>query len=191
MSLKAIESTADPAPVMELLQPTPAAMRRGMGGFASGVTVVTAIDSGDPVGFACQSFASLSLDPPLVLFCAGRQGRSWARVRAAGRFCVNVLGEDQVDLCGRFGSTDGQRFAGLDWERSAWGAPALPGALLRVHCSLEDVHHGGDHDIAVGRVLGLDLRPDGRPLIFHRGRFGLDQPQPATAYGWGFGDRWG
>ncbi len=171
--------------------PTPAAMRHAMGAFASGVTIVTALDAGDPVGFACQSFASLSLEPPLVLFCAGSEGRSWARVRAAGRFCVNVLGEDQVELCGRFGSRDGKRFEGLGWEASAFGAPSLPDAVLRVHCELEDVHPGGDHDIAVGRVLGLETQPLGRPLIFHRGRFGIEQPRPAAAYTWGFGDRWG
>lgn len=174
-----------------ITDPTPAAMRQAMGSFASGVTIVTALDAGEPVGFACQSFASLSLEPPLVLFCAGSEGRSWARVRRAGRFCVNVLGEDQVELCGRFGSRDGRRFEGLDWAESAFGAPALPGAVLRVHCELEVVHPGGDHDVAVGRVLGLETEPFTRPLIFHRGRFGIEQPRPAAAYTWGLGDRWG
>lgn len=176
---------------LELLSPEPDAMRRAMGAFASGVTVVTALDGDEPVGFACQSFASLSLEPPLVLFCAGRTGQSWQRVRAAERFCVNVLGEDQIDVCARFGSRNGARFTDLDWEVSRWGAPALPGAQLRVHCVLEDVHDGGDHDIAVGRVVGLELSGGGRPLLFHRGRFGLDSPAAVVPAQWGFGDRWG
>lgn len=180
-----------PSAVDAVTRPTPTAMRKAMSAFASGVTIVTAIDADEPVGFACQSFASLSLEPPLVLFCAGSEGRSWARVRAAGMFCVNVLGEDQLDLCGRFGSRDGQRFDGLDWTTSSFGAPSLPDALLRVHCVLEDVHPGGDHDIAVGRVLGLEQPSSARPLIFHRGRFGIEQPRPAASYTWGFGDRWG
>lgn len=191
MSLNAIATAVGPEPVVDALEPTPAAMRRSMGAFASGVTVVTALDDEEPVGFACQSFASLSLEPPLVLFCAGREGRSWARVRRAGMFCVNVLGEDQVDVCGRFGSRDGKRFEGLSWERSSFGAPVLPGAVLRVHCVLETVHPGGDHDIAVGRVLGLELQAEGRPLVFHRGRFGLDEPRRGASYPWGLGDRWG
>src|SRR3546814_8349050 len=82
------------------------AMRRAMGIFASGVTVVTGLDDDGPVGFACQSFASVSLDPPLVLFCADHGGRSWPRIRATGRFSVNVLGEDQDELCGRFRSEE-------------------------------------------------------------------------------------
>lgn len=185
-------SVAAPAPCIEVLEPSPDAMRRALGAFPSGVTVVTAVEGDEPVGFTCQSFASLSLDPPLVLFCAGREGRAWARIRRAGRLCVNVLAADQVDACGRFGSRTGARFDGLDWDLSAWGTPALPGALLRVHCSLADVHVAGDHDIAVGRVEGLELGPDVPPLVFHRGRFDHDSGQPADpAALWGWGDRWG
>src|SRR5512139_726188 len=83
----------------------PREFRRTMAEFASGVTVVTAGDDGEPVGFACQSFSSVSLEPPLVLFCADHQGRTWPRIRRAGRFCVNVLAEHQSELCERFGSS--------------------------------------------------------------------------------------
>lgn len=185
-------TTGPESPPVEPLDPTPEGMRRAMGAFASGVTVVTAVADGEPVGFTCQSFASVSLDPPLVMFCAGREGRAWGRIRSVGTLCVNVLTEDQIEVCGRFGSRTGARFEGLEHELSAWGAPSLPGALLRVHCSLEDVHVAGDHDIAVCRVLGLELGAEVPPLVFHRGRFGLRTQRPVQAADlWGWNDRWG
>ncbi|WP_235735583.1 flavin reductase family protein [Nocardioides alcanivorans] len=153
--------------------PTPAEMRAAMGHFASGVTVVTGQDDGGPAGFTCQSFASVSLEPPLVLFCADHRGRAWPRIREAGRFCVNVLNEDQRDLCDRFGSSRGSRFEGLDWTTSPWGAPALPGVLLRVHAEIHDVHPAGDHDVVIGRVHALDAGDHSRPLVFYRGTFGI------------------
>lgn len=195
MSHYAIPVTPSAAPhpqLAEVLEPSPDGMRRALGAFASGVTVVTSVAGDEPVGFTCQSFASLSLDPPLVLFCAGREGRAWARIREVGRYCVNVLAEEQLDVCARFGSRTGARFAGLDWDLSEFGTPSLPGALLRVHCTLENTHAAGDHDIAVGRVLGLELGGDVPPLVFHRGRFGLGAQQPVDAAAlWGWGDRWG
>lgn len=181
-------------------QPTPDEMRAAMGIFASGVTIVTGIDDEGPVGFACQSFASVSLDPPLVLFCADHRGRSWPRIRTGGRFCINVLGEEQTELCGRFGSSRGKRFDGLDWKVSQWGAPALPGVMLRVHAEVADVHLAGDHDVVIGRVLELEYDGYERPMIFYRGAFGteFDDPArrlpdvtPASMLTWGDGFRWG
>lgn len=177
--------------VLEPAPPTPGEMRRAMGSFASGVTVVTGHDGEEAAGFACQSFASVSLDPPLVLFCADHRGRAWPRIRTSGAFCVNVLAEDQADVCGRFGSAQGRKYEGLEWDTSAWGAPALRNVLLRVHCSVYDVHVAGDHDVVIGRVLHLETGPETRPMIFYRGRFGVD-PEPEFAPpDWGWGDRWG
>lgn len=154
--------------------PTADEFRHHLGHFATGVTVVTARDAQGPVGFACQSFSAVSLDPPLVLFCVGRESRSWPRIRRSGVFCVNVLGEGQQELCNRFGSSRGTKFDGLDWEESPWSTPSLPGVLVRVHAELTEVHEGGDHDIAIGRVRGLESVRPGRPLVFYRGGFGLD-----------------
>jgi flavin reductase (DIM6/NTAB) family NADH-FMN oxidoreductase RutF len=160
--------------------PTPERMRRALGSFATGVTVVTGLDAaGAPVGFACQSFASVSLEPPLVLFCADHRGRSWPRIRESGRFCVNVLAEDQSGLCERFGSSRGAKYAGLDWELSRWGTPVFDGVLTRVHAEVHAVHPAGDHDVVIGRVLELEtpppVQPAGeRPMLFFRGRFGVD-----------------
>ena len=156
--------------------PTPAELRHALGHFATGVTVVTGVaDDGSPVGFACQSFASVSLTPPLVLFCADHRGRSWPRMRDAGVFCVNVLRHDQRELVDRFGSPAGGRFDGLEWELSPHGAPSLPGVLIRVHCAVEDVHVAGDHDVVIGRVLSLDKGATGRPMLFYRGRFSVTE----------------
>ncbi len=185
--------SADPVQVDggQVPPPTPAELRRAMGTFASGVTVVTGIDGDEAVGFACQSFASVSLEPPLVLFCADHRGKAWPRIRTSGRFTVNVLGEEQQDVCGRFGSARGAKYDGLDWDVSRWGTPALRNVLLRVHCEVHDVHVAGDHDVVIGRVLEVENCGDARPMIFFRGRFGVD-PEPEFAPpDWGWGDRWG
>ncbi|MEJ3750168.1 3-hydroxy-9,10-secoandrosta-1,3,5(10)-triene-9,17-dione monooxygenase reductase subunit [Actinomycetes bacterium KLBMP 9797] len=148
--------------------------RHVFGHFCTGVTVVTAAPDGVPVGFACQAFAALSLDPPLVLFCPRATSQTWRRIRAGGQFCVNVLAEDQRDLSRRFGTagTGGSdRFAGVAWRPAPSGAPVLDGALTWADCRVEAVHPGGDHDIVVGRVGALGESRDARPLLFYRGRY--------------------
>lgn len=178
MSLAAAADIGDPAPHE---------MRRAMGNFATGVTVVTGLSGGEPYGFACQSFASVSLEPPLVLFCADHRGRAWPEIQKAGRFAVNVLGEDQFDLGNRFGSSKGLKYTGLDWEVSCWGTPSLQGVLVRVHAEVLSVTVAGDHDIVLGRVLELETPGRGQPLLFFRGRFGVepeDIREAPGAWGW-------
>src|SRR5687768_1431531 len=104
-------------------------MRRVLGTFATGVTVVTGTDEGEPIGFTCQAFSSVSLDPPLVLFCADHKGSTWPRLRQSGVFCVNVLAEDQLAACMAFGSSDGTKFDEVAWHESSAGLPALDGVL--------------------------------------------------------------
>jgi flavin reductase (DIM6/NTAB) family NADH-FMN oxidoreductase RutF len=177
----------------ELAPPTPEQLRRALGAFATGVTVITALDGEGPVGFACQSFTSVSLEPPLVLFCAGHRGRSWPRIRAAGLFCVNVLAQSQEDVVRRFGSSDGAKFEGLGWAPSRWGAPALPGVLVRVHAEVGDVHPAGDHDVVIGRVLEVEAPGDDEPMIYFRGGFGTARRESRAmteAELWAWGDRW-
>jgi 3-hydroxy-9,10-secoandrosta-1,3,5(10)-triene-9,17-dione monooxygenase reductase component len=168
-----------------------------MGLFASGVTIITGLDQGEPVGFTCQAFASVSLDPPLVLFCADHGGRSWPRIRNGGRFTVNVLDEGQAEMCARFGSRSGRKFEGLEWEASSLGTPALPGVLLCVHAEISAVHQAGDHDIVIGLVREVSCGDPGRPLVFYRGGFGLDPDAEALAHPmmapglWAWADHWG
>lgn len=167
-------------------------MRRALGSFATGVTVVTGTDGEAPVGFACQSFASVSLDPPLVLFCADHRGHAWPKMRDTGRFTVNVLAEGQRDLSDRFGSWRGRKFEDLEWDQSDWGTPSLRDVLVRVHCEVHEVHAAGDHDVVIGRVLELEQVSGDLPMIFFRGQFGLDSHVVVNAPElWGWGDRWG
>ncbi len=167
-------------------------MRRAMGAFASGVTIVTGMDGEEPVGFACQAFSSVSLEPPLVLFCADHRGQAWPRMRPSGRFTVNVLAEGQRELCDRFGSWRGQKFAGLDFDLSAWGTPSLRDVLVRVHCEVHEVHVAGDHDVVIGAVRALDHVSGELPMLFFRGQFGVDSDAVTRAPDlWGWGDHWG
>ncbi|WP_395362369.1 flavin reductase family protein [Streptomyces sp. YH02] len=153
----------------------PAEFRRVLGHFASGVTIVTTVDAEGPAGFACQSFASLSLDPPLVAFMVARTSTTWPRIAGAGTFCVNILGADQGPLCRSFAVSGADKFAGVDWTpATATGSPRLADAPAWIDCAITAVHTGGDHLIVVGRVESLGAEEDGdpSPLLFHRGRFG-------------------
>ncbi|GAA3392431.1 flavin reductase family protein [Streptomyces roseoviridis] len=157
----------------ERLPVDPAAFRRVLGNFASGVTIVTALDGDGPAGFACQSFASLSLDPPLVVFMVARTSTTWPRIARAGLFCVNVLGAEQAALCRAFAVSGADKFAGVTWTPApATGSPRLPDAPAWIDCTITTVHTGGDHLIVVGRVEALGATEAGEPLLFHRGRFG-------------------
>ncbi|WP_329417086.1 flavin reductase family protein [Streptomyces sp. NBC_00704] len=152
----------------------PGEFRRVLGSFASGVTVVTAPTPEGPAGFACQSFSSLSLDPPLVAFMVGRTSTTWPRIARAGVFCVNVLSARQAALCRAFAVSGADKFAGVDHDPApVSGAPRLAGALAWIDCAIHAVHTGGDHLVVVGRVnaLGTGEDADEPPLLFHRGRF--------------------
>lgn len=164
----------------------PVEFRRVLGNFASGVTVITA-PAGErgtgPAGFACQSFSSLSMDPPLVVFMVARSSTSWPHIAHTGVFCVNVLGSQQGSLCRAFAVSGGDKFAGVAHSPApATGAPLLAGVPAWVDCAIHAVHTGGDHLIVVGRVLALDAVQEQEggdgPLLFHRGRFGhFDAPE--------------
>ena len=152
---------------------TPEEMRRVLGHFATGVTIVTGLPvEGEPVGLACQSFTSVSLDPPLVLICVSHASTSWPRIQRTGRFCVNVLAADQQDVCARFGRSGKDKFAGLSWRPTQWGA-RIDGALASVMCDITDVHPAGDHDVVLGHVRQLVTHRDEEPLLFFRGQYGL------------------
>ena len=150
----------------------PTEMRRVLGHFASGVTIVTGFDGETPVGFACQSFTSVSLDPPLVLFCPAHTSSTWPRIQASGSFSVNVLAADQLELCKAFATSGGDKFDGVDWSRTQWG-PSLDGVLATVSCDIEQVHVAGDHDVVIGRVRELVTHREDGPLLFWRGEFGV------------------
>jgi 3-hydroxy-9,10-secoandrosta-1,3,5(10)-triene-9,17-dione monooxygenase reductase component len=148
------------------------AFRDVLGRFASGVTVVTAVHDGKPVGLTCQSFSSVSLDPPLVLFVPSRTSRAWPLIQETGSFCVNLLASDQAWVSNIMASKGADKFAEVEWRPSSrTGSPVLGGTLGHVDCTVEAVHEAGDHDVVVGRVLTLAGEAPGDPLIFYRGRY--------------------
>jgi flavin reductase (DIM6/NTAB) family NADH-FMN oxidoreductase RutF len=158
----------EPRPIVD-----PQIMREVLGHFASGVTVVTAVTDDGPIGFTCQSFSSLSLDPPLVAFAPARTSQTWARLREIGQFCVNVLAEGQDDLSQRFARSGPDKFDGVPWTPSPHGNPVLEDVVAWIDGQLWAEYDGGDHTIAVARVLDLGADPDRRPLLYHRGSYGL------------------
>lgn len=148
-------------------------MREVMGHFASGVVVVTAMTAEGPAGFTCQSFSSLSLDPPLVSFSPARTSSTWPRIRDADSFCVNVLAEGHAELSGQFARSGTDKYAGVDWVGAPSGAPVLDGVAAWIDCTLEHEYPGGDHTIVVGRVRDLGADEGCSPLLFHRGGYGV------------------
>jgi 3-hydroxy-9,10-secoandrosta-1,3,5(10)-triene-9,17-dione monooxygenase reductase component len=160
----------------ESVSTDPAVFRQVLGRFATGVTVVTAIDGAEPVGFTCQAFLSLSLDPSLVAIAPSLASTSWPRIARAGRFCVNVLAASEGELARRFAVSGGSKFEGVDWSMSQNECPVLAGVLAFVDCSLAAVHDAGDHVIAIGKVLDLGVAEEEHagagPLLFYRGQFG-------------------
>ena len=155
--------------------------RQVLGHFCTGVTVVTTMDEQRPAGFACQAFAALSLEPPLVLFCPSRSSVTWPVIARAGHFCANVLADGQQELARQFGISGTDKFAGVAWSPSPSGAPVLDGALTWVQCAVEAVHEAGDHYLVTGRVTGLGACRPGRPLLFYRGRYAATDPGDGPA----------
>lgn len=148
-----------------------ATFRQVLGHFPTGVTVIAGMDGDEPVGLAVGSFFSLSLDPALVGFCVDRSSGSWARMVDSGSFSVNILGDDQEDVCRVFATSGDDKFDGIGWKPAESGSPLIDGVLAWIDCAVEDVHEGGDHEIVVGRVLGLDVANEGSPLVFFRGGY--------------------
>ncbi|MDQ1364691.1 MAG: 3-hydroxy-9,10-secoandrosta,3,5(10)-triene-9,17-dione monooxygenase reductase component [Acidimicrobiaceae bacterium] len=146
--------------------------RSVLGHFATGIVVVTGVLDGVPSGLTCQSFVSLSLDPALVAFCPSKRSGSWKRIQESGAFCANVLTEDQEEVSRVFATSGADKFRGIGWRSSETGSPILQDVLAWVDCRIEARHDAGDHDIIVGRVVGLEAAPRGRPLLAYRGGYG-------------------
>jgi 3-hydroxy-9,10-secoandrosta-1,3,5(10)-triene-9,17-dione monooxygenase reductase component len=146
-------------------------MRAVLGHFASGVVVVTATHESEPLGFTCQSFASLSLDPPLVILCPAHTSTTWPRIRRVGSFCVNILAEDQEQLSRRFARSGPDKYQGSKWILAPSGSPVFEGIVAWVDCSLRDEFDGGDHTVVVGAVHALEAHADRQPLLYHRGAY--------------------
>lgn len=147
-----------------------------LGRYCSGVTVITSMSGGEPVGMTCQSFSSVSLDPPLVMFIPAKTSRAWPVMQRAGHFCVNFLAADQAEISNVMASKGADKFAGIDWSPSKTGAPLLDGVVGYVDCTVHSVHEAGDHYVVIGRVQDMDLTgpPDGGPvdpLLYFEGSY--------------------
>ena len=151
----------------------PKDFRKALGSFATGVTIVTACDpSGEPSGLTVNSFASVSLDPPLILWSLSLYTPVLDAFRDCTHYAVNVLAADQVDLSNSFAKPGDSkhRFDGLTYESGCGGAPLLPGCCAWFECRNETQHAGGDHLIFVGRVEKY-RREERVPLLFQGGAY--------------------
>jgi 3-hydroxy-9,10-secoandrosta-1,3,5(10)-triene-9,17-dione monooxygenase reductase component len=146
--------------------------RQTMGQFCTGVVAVTGCLDGQPLGFAAQSFVSLSLDPPLVAVCPAKTSTSWPGIRDSGSFAINILAADQRPVCDVLARSGGDKFAALGWRAGETGSPILEGIIAWVECRIEAEHEAGDHTIAVGRVVGLERCSEAGPLLFYAGKYG-------------------
>ncbi len=144
--------------------------RDALGRYATGVTVVTTDSEIGPLGITANSFASVSLDPPLILWSPARFSRRFKAFAEAPFFAIHVIGSEQQDLCERF-SKDGTAFPGTDWEMGAHNVPLLNGCLARFECKTVATHNGGDHEIIVAEVERATWRA-GEPLVFSQGCYG-------------------
>lgn len=144
--------------------------RDAVGWFTTGVAIITTRSiEGEPVGITANSFGSVSLDPPLVQFSLDRRALSLTAFRSFGHFAVSILAEDQQGLSARFAKPGGDKWRDVDFETWGSGCPVLRGVLAALDCRTEAIHEGGDHLIFIGRVLRLEARRRGRPLLFSRG----------------------
>lgn len=159
-----------------LARPTPPpdarSFRDALGRFATGVVFITAAPGGEPAGLIVNSFAAVSVAPPLISFCPSRSSLTWSRMRRAGRFGVNVLGRDHERFVVRATPAGADRFADLNWEPGSDGVPLLTDALTSLECEIVAEHPAGDHWIVVGSVEHLHLPSIKDPLVFFAGAFG-------------------
>jgi len=146
--------------------------RNALGCFPTGVVVVTAGSGRTLSGITVNSFTSLSLDPPLVLWCLDRRSRRYRTFTTAKKFTVSVLGCGHRTVSARLAEPGGYQLDGLELMPTESGPPALAGALAVLECVREAIHDGGDHVIIVGRVVGLVCSDNGEPLVYFRGRYG-------------------
>lgn len=157
------------------------ALRNALGTFVTGVTVVTTRDkAGTPHGVTANSFSSVSLDPPLILWSQALTSRSYSAFRESDHFVINILADDQVSLANHFARKSEDKFQAIDYEDGLFGAPVLPGAAAWLECLKVAMYPGGDHTIYLGRVERF-ASACRRPLVFGEGRYLMTAPHQIAA----------
>lgn len=170
-----------------LQEPNPASsvekedLRQVMGRYATGAAIVTGSWKGRLYGMTVNSFTSVSLSPPIILFCPDKRSETWPPIWKSRHFAVNILGCDHGELCRRFAKKGEDRFDGIDCVSAANGSPLLHDAVAFLECEVYRVHDGGDHFVTLGRVHDMGVRGESPPLVFYRGAYhqlaGVTQPQ--------------
>jgi flavin reductase (DIM6/NTAB) family NADH-FMN oxidoreductase RutF len=156
---------------------SPTEFRQALGMFATGVTIVTArTDSGALVGLTANSFNSVSLTPPLVLWSLARSAGSMAAFSTGSHYAIHILGAEQQELARQFAARDTDRYAGVNYTLGVSGAPLLAGAVATFECFNRSRYEEGDHVIFVGEVERCTHRSGASPLLYHGGRFYTEHP---------------
>jgi flavin reductase (DIM6/NTAB) family NADH-FMN oxidoreductase RutF len=157
---------------LRVLAIEPDTFRHVLGHFPTGVAIVAADCSEGPVGMACNSLVSVSLEPPLIAICPAKTSTTWPKIRDAGTFLINLVGREHAATALTFARRGADRFAAVSYHGRRAG-PALDESLAWIECGIVAEHDAGDHTIVLARVLGLEARPDlHSPLVFFRGRYG-------------------
>ena len=151
----------------------PLHFREALGHYASGITVITSHLEGEPIGFTCQSFYSVSMSPPLVSFSVMSTSASYPKIRQAGRFVVNILSGEQVKISNQFARRGTDKWHGVDWQQSPLGNPIIAGSLHWLDCQIHAEHAAGDHLIVIGEVKALSLQDTAatQPLLYFKGQY--------------------
>lgn len=162
-----------PLPLPDSFEPcgdTQRAFRDALGRFATGVTVITCNGPDGPLGITANSFSSVSLDPPLVLWSPAKSSKRFEAFTTAEHFAIHVMCAEQSGICSGF-AKDGAAFEGYDWHQSTQGVPLISHCLARFECDRHAVHDAGDHAIVLGRVKRVSTQ-EGSPLMFYSGKYG-------------------
>lgn len=154
-----------------MIEITPDRFRNVLGHLTTGVTVITAYTPSGPTGMAANSVTSVSLDPPLVLFCPAKSSSTWPALRDAGKFCINIMSAHHEGATRQFALKGADRFAGISYSERETG-PALDDAVAWIECRMRDEYDAGDHTIVVSDVVAIEAATDCVPLVFFRGRYG-------------------
>lgn len=151
----------------------PLRFREALGHYASGITVITSHSDGEPLGFTCQSFYSVSMNPPLVSFSVMSSSASYPGIRQAGRFAVNILSGEQVGISNQFARRGTDKWQGIDWQTSPLGNPIIAGSLHWLDCEIHAEHAAGDHLIVIGEVKALNVQDAdaAQPLLYFKGQY--------------------
>lgn len=161
----------------------PSDFRKALGHFASGITVITSCGDGEPLGFTCQSFYSVSMNPPLVSFCVKSSSQGYPHIRRSGRFAVNMLSGAQSPLSNQFAQQGADKWQGVGYQTSPLGNPIIDGGLYWLDCEIHAEHAAGDHLIVIGEVKALSQHDSAEqsPLLYYKGRYHQLEPNTDNA----------